>query len=134
MRQNTMKERIYAGQPAYGVSVMIPSAQVVEMVAGLGFDWVMIDCEHGTISLGERRGHGPRRRGQRDYPHRAPPHQGPRRGPACDGSGGDGRPGTPRQHGCRRPPGRGSGKVPSTWTAEDWLRGRARLAMDSVSL
>lgn len=30
---------------------MIPSPQVVEMLGRLGFDWVLIDCEHGTISL-----------------------------------------------------------------------------------
>ncbi len=30
---------------------MIPSPQVVEMVGELGFDWVLIDCEHGGISL-----------------------------------------------------------------------------------
>src|SRR6185312_15819022 len=27
------------------------SPQVVESAAGLGFDWVLIDCEHGTIGL-----------------------------------------------------------------------------------
>lgn len=48
---NPLKETLYAGQPAYGVSVMIPSAQMVEMVAHLGFDWVLIDCEHGAIGL-----------------------------------------------------------------------------------
>jgi len=48
---NLLKEKLYAGQPAYGVSVMIPSPQVVEMVAHLGFDWVLIDCEHGAIGL-----------------------------------------------------------------------------------
>jgi len=46
-----MKARFAAGEPAFGVSIMIPSPQLVEMVAGLGFDWVLIDCEHGTISL-----------------------------------------------------------------------------------
>ncbi|RMF89546.1 MAG: 2-dehydro-3-deoxyglucarate aldolase [Nitrospinota bacterium] len=46
-----MKEKLLAGQPAFGVSVMIPSPQVVEMIGKLGFDWVLIDCEHGTISL-----------------------------------------------------------------------------------
>ena len=51
MKQNVMKAKMKAGEPAYGVSVMIPSPQIVEMVAGLGFDWVMIDCEHGTLSL-----------------------------------------------------------------------------------
>ena len=30
---------------------MILSPQVVEMVGELGFDWVLIDCEHGGISL-----------------------------------------------------------------------------------
>lgn len=46
-----MKARFAAGEPAFGISIMIPSPQLVEMVAGLGFDWVLIDCEHGTISL-----------------------------------------------------------------------------------
>jgi 2-keto-3-deoxy-L-rhamnonate aldolase RhmA len=35
----------------YGVSVMIPSPQIVEMIAAAGFDWVLLDCEHGTITL-----------------------------------------------------------------------------------
>ena len=51
MRSNTMKAKLAAGQPAFGLSVMIPSAQIVEMAGGLGFDWVLIDCEHGTITL-----------------------------------------------------------------------------------
>ena len=29
---------------------MIPSPQLVEMAAKMGFDWVLIDCEHGTIN------------------------------------------------------------------------------------
>jgi 4-hydroxy-2-oxoheptanedioate aldolase len=51
MRRNAMKAKLAAGEPALGLSVMIPSAQIVEMAGGLGFDWVLIDCEHGTISL-----------------------------------------------------------------------------------
>jgi 2-keto-3-deoxy-L-rhamnonate aldolase RhmA len=51
MRRNAMKEKLLSGQPALGVSVMIPSPQIVEMVGRLGFDWVLIDCEHGTIGL-----------------------------------------------------------------------------------
>ncbi|MBN1936901.1 MAG: 2-dehydro-3-deoxyglucarate aldolase [Anaerolineae bacterium] len=43
-----MKAKILSGQPALGVSVMIPSPQIVEMIGALGFDWVLIDCEHGT--------------------------------------------------------------------------------------
>jgi 4-hydroxy-2-oxoheptanedioate aldolase len=29
---------------------MFPSPQVVEMVGRLGFDWVLLDCEHGSLS------------------------------------------------------------------------------------
>jgi 2-keto-3-deoxy-L-rhamnonate aldolase RhmA len=51
MKKNLMKEKLRAGQPVYGVSVMIPSPQIVEMVAAAGFDWVLLDCEHGTLTL-----------------------------------------------------------------------------------
>ena len=51
MKKNTMKEKLRAGEPVYGVSVMIPSPQIVEMIAAAGFDWVLLDCEHGTLTL-----------------------------------------------------------------------------------
>ena len=51
MKKNLMKEKLRAGEPAFGVSVMIPSPQIVEMVAAAGFDWVLLDCEHGTLTL-----------------------------------------------------------------------------------
>ena len=51
MQTNRMKERLSAGEPAFGLSVMIPSPQIVESAAGMGFDWVLIDCEHGTVGL-----------------------------------------------------------------------------------
>ena len=50
MQLNKMKAKLAAGEPALGLSVMIPSPQVIEMAGGLGFDWVLIDCEHGTIT------------------------------------------------------------------------------------
>lgn len=50
MRPNAMKAKLTAGQPALGMSIMIPSPQLVELAAGTGFDWVLIDCEHGTIT------------------------------------------------------------------------------------
>ncbi len=49
MRENRMKALFAEGRPALGCSVMIPSPQAVEMVAHAGFDWVLIDMEHGTI-------------------------------------------------------------------------------------
>ncbi|MEZ5842461.1 MAG: aldolase/citrate lyase family protein [Hyphomicrobiaceae bacterium] len=51
MRENRMKAMLARGEAAFGCSVMIPSPQVVEMVAHAGFDWVLIDMEHGTIGL-----------------------------------------------------------------------------------
>jgi 2-keto-3-deoxy-L-rhamnonate aldolase RhmA len=51
MKANRMKEKLNAGEPVFGVSVMIPSPQIVEMVGAAGFDWVLLDCEHGTLTL-----------------------------------------------------------------------------------
>jgi 2-keto-3-deoxy-L-rhamnonate aldolase RhmA len=49
VKPNRMKEKIARGEPALGCSVMFPSAQIVEMLGYAGFDWVLIDCEHGSI-------------------------------------------------------------------------------------
>jgi len=46
-----MKEKLRAGEPVFGVSVMIPSPQIVEMIGAAGFDWVLLDCEHGTLTV-----------------------------------------------------------------------------------
>jgi 2-keto-3-deoxy-L-rhamnonate aldolase RhmA len=51
MKRNRMKEKLRAGEAALGVSVMIPSPQIVEMIGAAGFDWVLLDCEHGTLTL-----------------------------------------------------------------------------------
>ena len=32
---------------------MLPSPQIVEMLGFAGFDWVLIDCEHGSIGLAD---------------------------------------------------------------------------------
>jgi 2-keto-3-deoxy-L-rhamnonate aldolase RhmA len=51
MKANRMKDKLRAGEAVFGVSVMIPSPQIVEMIAAAGFDWVLLDCEHGTLTL-----------------------------------------------------------------------------------
>lgn len=51
MCTNHMKALLREGKPALGCSIMIPSPQMVEMAAHAGFDWVLIDMEHGTIGL-----------------------------------------------------------------------------------
>src|SRR5262245_66066205 len=53
MKPNRMKEKIARGEPALGCSVMFPSPQVLEMLGHAGFDWVLIDCEHGSAGLAD---------------------------------------------------------------------------------
>ncbi len=50
MRPNRMKAMIRSGRPALGCSLMFPSPQLVEMLGHAGFDWVLLDCEHGSLS------------------------------------------------------------------------------------
>ncbi len=47
---NRMKAKMYAGEPAIGVQVSFFAPQIVEMLGLLGIDWVMLDCEHGSLS------------------------------------------------------------------------------------
>jgi 4-hydroxy-2-oxoheptanedioate aldolase len=53
MKPNRMKARFLAGEPALGCSLMFPSPQIVEMLGHAGFDWVLLDCEHGSLSLAD---------------------------------------------------------------------------------
>jgi hypothetical protein len=51
MRENTLKQRLYAGKAAFGVMCTFPSPAVVEMLGYLGFDWILLDNEHGSITV-----------------------------------------------------------------------------------
>ena len=51
MRRNRMKAKLAGGEPVLGVSFMFPCVQLVEIVGRLGFDWVLLDREHGTLSI-----------------------------------------------------------------------------------
>ncbi len=51
MKTNRMKSKLLGGEAALGCSIMVPSPQMVEMVGHAGFDWVLIDLEHGAIDL-----------------------------------------------------------------------------------
>jgi 2-keto-3-deoxy-L-rhamnonate aldolase RhmA len=50
IRPNHMKARLARGEAALGCSLMFPSPQIVEMLAYAGFHWVLLDCEHGSLS------------------------------------------------------------------------------------
>jgi 2-keto-3-deoxy-L-rhamnonate aldolase RhmA len=51
MRENTLKRRLHDGKAAFGVMCTFPSPPVVEMLGHLGFDWVLLDNEHGSITV-----------------------------------------------------------------------------------
>lgn len=46
----SIKERLAAG-PVLGLSIMFDAPALVEMAGALGFDWVLLDCEHGALSI-----------------------------------------------------------------------------------
>src|SRR5207247_5733138 len=48
MRENTLKQQLYAGKAAFGVMCTFPSPPVVEMLGHLGFDWILLDNEHSA--------------------------------------------------------------------------------------
>ena len=51
MHENTLKHKLNDGKAVFGVMITFPSAPVVEMLGALGFDWVLIDNEHGSITV-----------------------------------------------------------------------------------
>lgn len=52
MRPNATKQRLATGQPAFGLFVSSASGLTAELVGGLGFDWVLVDLQHGENNLG----------------------------------------------------------------------------------
>lgn len=49
MRPNAVKRKLRAGEPAIGTFMALGSALGAEQLAHLGFDWLVIDQEHGAI-------------------------------------------------------------------------------------
>ena len=50
--KNPYKALLKSGRPAFGLMLTIPSPQLAQVVARAGFDWMMIDREHGPIDIG----------------------------------------------------------------------------------
>ena len=50
MRQNSLLENMKKGIPGLGISFTFPSAHMLEICAYSGFDWALLDCEHGSMS------------------------------------------------------------------------------------
>lgn len=51
MIKNRFKEKIKAGQPAFGFYLYFPSPELVEFMGYAGFDYVLIDAEHFAFGL-----------------------------------------------------------------------------------
>jgi 4-hydroxy-2-oxoheptanedioate aldolase len=51
MIANHVKQRLRAGKPAFGTLLNFGDPLVAEMMASVGFDWLLVDTEHGPIDL-----------------------------------------------------------------------------------
>ena len=48
---NNLKQKLLANNVGWGVMVTFPSTEIIEMIGALKFDWVLLDNEHGNITL-----------------------------------------------------------------------------------
>lgn len=51
MKENTVKEKLAAGQPAVGTWLSLCSPIAAEYMAHLGWDWLVVDTEHSPIGF-----------------------------------------------------------------------------------
>ena len=51
MRTNTTKAKLQEGKVVFGAIVTRYAPDMVEIFGALGYDFVMIDCEHGPADL-----------------------------------------------------------------------------------
>jgi len=51
MTPNHVKQRLRAGQPAFGTLLHLADPLAAEMMASIGFEWLLVDTEHGPIDL-----------------------------------------------------------------------------------
>src|SRR5574337_295196 len=52
MRKNATKEKLKKGEVVIGTFVTFPSATTVEICGHAGFDFVLLDAEHGPLHPG----------------------------------------------------------------------------------
>jgi len=50
MKKNRVKQLLHSGKPALGSWVQIGHPDVAEIMANMGFDWLVLDNEHGPLS------------------------------------------------------------------------------------
>jgi 4-hydroxy-2-oxoheptanedioate aldolase len=52
LKKNRVKELWREGKAAVGVWVVLGSPITAEIIANMGYDWVVVDTEHGSIDIG----------------------------------------------------------------------------------
>ena len=70
---NHFKRGLAAGRPQIGLWLSLTSPVATEIVAGAGFDWVLIDMEHSANDLPRGRRPSARGGGRHGRTHRAAP-------------------------------------------------------------
>ncbi|WP_290802674.1 aldolase/citrate lyase family protein [Herbiconiux sp.] len=55
VRPRNIRNKLEAGERAYGFAVQLPSPDLVEIAGALGYDYAWIDAEHGSLGLSEIR-------------------------------------------------------------------------------
>lgn len=53
MVEYSIKSRLKSGQPCIGAWLTVPSPAVAEAMASLGFHWMAVDMEHGSVSTSD---------------------------------------------------------------------------------
>lgn len=51
MRENTVKRKMREGRPSVGSWASLDGTLAAEVMANAGFDWLVIDMEHGPVSM-----------------------------------------------------------------------------------
>lgn len=50
MRSNKTAAKLLAGEPVFGVSPVIDHPDMIELLGYMGYDYVLLDCEHGSLT------------------------------------------------------------------------------------
>jgi 2-dehydro-3-deoxyglucarate aldolase/4-hydroxy-2-oxoheptanedioate aldolase len=54
--KQTFRKELLSGKTLIGTVVTLPSPQLAEILAHVGFDWLWIDSEHSPLEMGEVQG------------------------------------------------------------------------------
>jgi len=53
MKSNILREKLKSGTPTIGGWLTLNNSSLAELMASVGYDWIVVDCEHSTISFND---------------------------------------------------------------------------------